>query len=63
MPTLKIDIKDKNLGKVMDILEKANIECESISSSGIVIDASDPKNNKVLEKVMEVAEDYTLGAS
>lgn len=60
MAKLKIGLKDKELGKIMDILEKANIKIESMSASGITIDASNPAHNDVLKEVMEIAEDYTL---
>lgn len=60
MPSLTIPSNIKSLDKVFEILKKADIKCSSITKSSISIDASDPANNDVLAKIMEVAEDYSL---
>jgi 5'(3')-deoxyribonucleotidase len=61
MPVLKISIKDKGFNKVIEIINKNKLSFSTRNGS-ILIDASNPKNNNALAKIMEVQEleDYLL---
>ena len=56
---LTISIKDKSIGGILDILSK-NAMTYNLSGKGVVIDAHDSSKNKFLEKIMNLANDYSL---